>query len=84
MLRNTDFIIGLVLYVGTETKAHTNSKMRKRKQSWLIAWMHSLIYGMFIVIGTIVVILSIASIIFQSNSKALYLYESVSDIAFKH
>ena len=59
MLRNTDFVIGIVLYVGTDTKAHMNSKTRQRKTSWLIAWMHRLIYGMFVLIGSLILILTI-------------------------
>ena len=31
VLKNTNFVIGIVIYVGTDTKAYQNSKTRKRK-----------------------------------------------------
>ncbi len=31
VLKNTNFVIGIVIYVGTDTKAYQNSKARKRK-----------------------------------------------------
>ena len=66
LLRNTNFIIGIVLYVGTDTKAHMNNKRRRRKQSWLLYRMHEFIKRLFIVILSIVLILTIGGVIFDS------------------
>ena len=58
VLRNTPFVIGVVIYVGNQTKAHQNAKMRSRKQSWLINEMHSYIVQMFFALGIIVMLLT--------------------------
>ena len=66
ILKNTNFIIGIVLYVGNDTKAHMNSKKRKRKQSWLLVRMHQFIKRLFLVIAAIVLVMSVGGLIFDS------------------
>lgn len=67
ILRNTNFIIGIVVYVGAETKAHLNSKKRKRKQSWLMQVMHRFIKQMFVAIFGLVLSLTIAGLVFDAK-----------------
>ena len=72
VLRNTNFAIGIVAYVGTETKAHMNSKSRKRKKSWIMSVMHRFIKWMFLAIGVLVLMLAIAGVIFEQVAKWPY------------
>ena len=83
VLRNTSFIIGIVLYVGSETKAHLNSQAHQRKQSWTLSRMHKLVLWLFIVIGVCVLFLSIGGLLFevQNDSWPDNLYK-VSSIGF--
>ena len=69
VLRNTNFVIGIVLYVGLETKAHLNSKTTLRKTSWLVGRMHRFIKWMFLAIGILVLILAIAGVIFDQTTN---------------
>lgn len=78
ILKNTNFIIGIVLYVGTDTKAYQNSKTRKRKQSWLIGRMHQYIVKMFWFIGALVLILALGGVAFQAMVDVPYIYKDVS------
>lgn len=78
ILKNTNFVIGIVIYVGTDTKAYQNSKTRKRKQSWLIARMHQLIVKMFIFLGIVVFLLACGGVAFQALVDTPYLYKTVS------
>lgn len=65
VLRNCSFIIGIVVYVGTETKAHQNFQRKSRKRSWMLQKMHDLIVKMFFLLGFIVVLLTVESVIFD-------------------
>lgn len=80
VLKNTNFIIGIVLYVGTDTKAYQNSKTRKRKQSWLIGRMHELIVKMFWVIAALSLILALGGVAFQAMVDVPYVYKDVSSL----
>ena len=64
VVKNTNFVIGIVVYVGTDTKAYQNSKTHKRKQSWLIARMHQVIVKMFIFLGIVVLLLTCGGVAF--------------------
>ena len=79
VLRNTPFVLGIVLYVGTDTKAHQNAKQQKRKTSWLINRMHRHFVKMFIAMGVVITVLSLCGAIFKSMGDMPYLYESVSN-----
>ena len=78
VLRNTSFVIGVVIYVGNETKAHQNVKMRTRKQSWLINEMHSYIVQMFFALGLVVLLLTFGGLTWQATTSPVYNYKSVS------
>ena len=80
ILRNTTFVIGIVVYVGTETKAHMNSKRRKRKKSWLISKMHRLIVRVFILIAILVVALATMGVIVEQTEDLPYTYANVSKL----
>ena len=67
VLRNTTFVIGIVIYVGLETKAHLNSKKGKRKTSWLMNSMHKFIKWMFLAIGILVLFLAIGGVVFDQT-----------------
>ena len=69
VLRNTNFVIGIVVYVGTDTKAHMSSKLLQRKTSWIINVMHNFIIWMFLAIGVLTLTLAIAGTIFERESK---------------
>ena len=77
ILRNTNFVIGIVVYVGTDTKAHQNAKQTQRKQSWLITSMHTQFIKMFVMLGIIVIAFSIGATVFTSVYDTPYLYKQV-------
>lgn len=76
-LRNTSFIIGIVVYVGTDTKAHQRAKKQDRKTSWLVNRMHRHFIKMFIGMAVIVILLTVGGAIIQNTGKGMtYLYLS--------
>jgi len=47
-LRNTPFVYGIVIYVGTQTKIFMNSKKAPRKVSNLMIKMNYMLYSVFV------------------------------------
>eukprot|EP00354_Favella_ehrenbergii_P005966 CAMPEP_0170474898 /NCGR_PEP_ID=MMETSP0123-20130129/16639_1 /TAXON_ID=182087 /ORGANISM="Favella ehrenbergii, Strain Fehren 1" /LENGTH=124 /DNA_ID=CAMNT_0010745049 /DNA_START=42 /DNA_END=413 /DNA_ORIENTATION=- len=74
VLRNTGFMIGIVVYVGTDTKAHQNAKTQKRKTSWLINRMHAHFINMFIAMALTVFLLSAGGLAIDLLYDFPYLY----------
>ena len=79
-LRNTEFVIGIAIYVGTDTKAHHNARSIERKTSYLTSQMHTHFIKMFVVMGLIVCLMSIAGFIIDTNTDKLYLYANEDDM----
>ena len=48
IIHNTPHIIGIVLYVGKDTKINQNMRKLNFKQSWLIQDMNRYIYSLFV------------------------------------
>lgn len=63
ILKNTDYCIGVVLFVGAETKVLQNMVNPRTKQSWLLMRMNRFITLLFIFYFLLIVGLWLADIV---------------------
>lgn len=85
-LQNTDFIYGLVVYTGHESKIMLNSKQAPSKSSNVLCKMNKILYTVFIFQLSLCFLLAGLSINWQEqylNSHS-YLSQSTSDIGFTY
>ena len=79
VLRNTDFIIGLIIYVGKNTKIMKNSKQPKIKFSNIFIKMNYILYTVFIFEILICIVFSLLNIYWQ---KYVGIKKSYLDLKF--
>jgi len=84
-LRNTDFIIGIIVFTGMETKIQQNSTRTKSKRSIMENQTHHLIMVIFIIQVTISLLLAICGLIWSisSSQEAIYLQINMKKLSDK-
>ncbi len=73
-LRNTDYAVGLVIYVGKESKIMKNAKKGKKKVSNMMILMNYMLYTVFLFQFLLIVAFSSVSMIWQKNNAASHIY----------
>lgn len=71
-LKNTDFIYGIVVYTGNETKIMKNAKMPKNKVSKLMNTMNRILYFVMVIQFIFCFCFAILSIMWQKNNQNNY------------
>ena len=69
VVRNTDFIIGVVVYVGKDTKVHYHDTKPVPKFSWRIHRMHKIIFWLILIPTLICVWLTVGSTQFEESAN---------------
>lgn len=64
-MRNTEFVIGVVVYVGMDTKVHFHDSKVVSKFSWRLHRMHKIIFYLIMVPTLICVWLTIGGTLFE-------------------
>ena len=62
MLKNTEYVVGVAVYVGADTKIFKNSKKPPRKVSKLMTLMNRLLYSVFVFQMVIIIIYASVSV----------------------
>jgi magnesium-transporting ATPase (P-type) len=73
-LRNTQFILGYVIYTGHSTKIMKNSKNPPSKMSGVLRKMNTILYSVFILQGFIIITFASASVNWQDKNSAAHYY----------
>jgi phospholipid-translocating ATPase len=73
-LRNTPYAIGIVIYVGPESKIMKNMKKPPTKVSNMMKKMNYMLYSVFILQIALILIYSIAGIIWDENWSTKHTY----------
>ena len=71
IIHDTPFVIGIVLYVGPDTKINQNMQKEGFKQSWLITAMNTTTYSIFLLQFILVSLISVMTVIWQNNEGVL-------------
>lgn len=71
ILRNTDFIIGVVVYAGVETKLGLNLKLPPSKFSSLDEKLNKYILLIFCIKILLVIIMTVNNVVFEQSDKAI-------------
>ncbi|CAI2370023.1 unnamed protein product [Moneuplotes crassus] len=79
LLRNTEFVLGVVVYMGKETKIMKNAKKAPRKVSNLMKMMNYMLYTVFIFQLLIISIFATISVIWISEAGKKYDYLDMTD-----
>lgn len=78
ILRNTDYVVGIVVYNGHNTKIMKNAKNPPLKMSNVMKTMNSLLISVFIFQMCICVFFSVANLIFrEGNNQFITIYIAV-------
>ena len=72
-LKNTEFIYGVVIYTGNETKIMMNGKMPKNKVSKLMNTMNKILYFVMIIQIILCLCFAVLSIMWQENYRHFYI-----------
>ena len=72
-MRNTEYILGVIIYTGYETKIMKNSKDPKSKVSKLIKTINKILYSLIIVQITICILFAYLSLNWQEE-HSYFLY----------
>jgi len=67
IIHDTPFIIGIVLYVGKDTKINQNMKLTRFKESWLIQAMNKTTYTVFLLQFILIIVISLQTVFWQNN-----------------
>ena len=73
ILRSTDYVTGIVIYVGEDTKIYLDSKTPSRKQSWLMEQMHRAIITLLVFLLVVNIFVTSAGVYFKYNVKHPYM-----------
>lgn len=73
ILRKTSYCMGLIIYVGTDTKINQNVQKIKVKDSWLLQTTNRLLYALFVFLALLVTIFSGAKVDFDKKNFKLHL-----------
>lgn len=78
-LKNTDYVYGIVLYVGNDTKIMQNSKKPKRKLSNLMLMMNRILYSVFAFQLLLVVVFASLSLAWTSANAGEHIYLNLAN-----
>ena len=73
ILRSTEFAIGIVIYVGKETKINLNTRKTQRKISWLLSSMHAAIATLLLLFLVVNILVTAAGVYYKNNVDYSYL-----------
>ena len=74
VLKNTDYICGIIVYSGKNTKIMKNAKNIKGKYSKVLFIMNKFLYSVFIFEITLCILFGYLSLIWEENKKNIYTY----------
>ena len=74
VLRNTDYICGIIIYSGKNTKIMKNAKNVKGKSSKVLRIMNKFLYSVFVFEISLCILFGYLSIIWEENKKNIYTY----------
>ena len=74
VLRNTDYICGIIIYSGKNTKIMKNAKNVKGKSSKVLHVMNKFLYSVFIFEISLCILFGYLSIIWEENKKNIFTY----------
>lgn len=74
MLKNTDYVNGLVIYTGHESKIMLNSKAAPSKMSNVLRTMNRMLYSVFVFLAFICILFAAFSLNWQSNNADDHTY----------
>jgi magnesium-transporting ATPase (P-type) len=63
VIHDTPYVIGIVVYVGTDTKINQSSDKIKPKESWLMEDLNKITYSVFVVQFGIILTMSVMNTI---------------------
>jgi phospholipid-transporting ATPase len=78
ILKNTDYVYGIVGYTGHETKAMLNSKEAPHKTSNVLHKMNKILYSLFVFQGLVCISFGFGHFMWDKNGGADHLYLDVS------
>lgn len=74
MLKNTEWIVGIAVYCGQNTKSFQNSRKPPAKMSNVLRRMNRVLYSVFLLQSLICLILSIVSVVWESQNQTSHFY----------
>ena len=78
-LKNTQYVYGVVIYTGMDTKIYKNSKKSTRKVSNLMKTMNKVLYSVFIFQWLIVITFSTLSLFWIKKVQSVHKYLAYQD-----
>ena len=73
-LKNTEYVYGIVLYVGNDTKIMQNSKKAPRKISNMMRMMNNILYSVFAFQISLVIVFASLSLKWTTNNAESHDY----------
>lgn len=77
-LRNSEYVIGIVIYIGPESKIMLNAKKTAKKVSSMMKMTNIMLYSMFAFQLVLIILFAALSIIWQNNNSATHLYANIN------
>lgn len=86
VIHDTPYVVGIVIYVGRDTKINQNMRKVGFKESWLIQDINKTIYSLFVFLFVMIIVISTFSVVWVNGSgksfwNSGYLKES-DDVKF--
>jgi len=79
ILRNTEFIYGIVVYCGHNTKIMKNAKNPPMKMSHVVKMMNTLLLSLFVFLVIMCICFSVANFVFSyENNQSIIIYISIN------
>jgi magnesium-transporting ATPase (P-type) len=76
IIHDTPYVVGIVIYVGRDTKINQNMRKVGFKESWLIQYINKTIYSLFIFLFVMIIIISTLSVVWV-NGTGFYFWDSM-------
>lgn len=73
-MKNTEWIVGIAIYCGHNTKAFQNSRKPPHKMSNVLKRMNKILYSVFAVQSLICLILAIVSVLWENSHAETHFY----------
>ena len=73
ILRSTDYAVGIVIYVGMDTKIYADRRAPERKKSWLLDQMHKAVITLLIFLLIVNLLMTFAGVYFKREINYPYL-----------
>ena len=68
IVHDTPYIVGIVLYVGRDTKINQNMRKVGFKESWLIQYINKTIYSLFVFLLIMNIVIATASVVWVNGA----------------